>query len=160
MQHGRGYVGLTDAGANAEIVFPHVDTCLALALILDNNRLIGGHVSTQWPGMPHEDHHFCIERIIALMDANLEQAGGKIVRLILAGHGNWWHANFNTEVGTAMAHWDDVPYFGVVTDNNAPQGCDIHVHPDSLAIKNLNTNATRTWTSLELAQTTYKTNAF
>lgn len=162
LAQGRGYVGLTDAGANAELVFPHVDSCLALALILDNNRLIGGHVATQWPGMKEQDRHFCIERIIALMDANHEQAGGAISVLILAGHGNWWHADFGAEVGTALAHWGSAGhYLGVTTDDHAPQGCNIYVTPDSLVVEKYDTNTRRSWPNLgQMQDSIYKASAF
>ncbi len=161
-QHRRGYVGLTDPGHNAELVFPHVDTCLALALILNNKRLIGGHVGTQWPGSAAQDRHFCIDKIIALMDANHDQVQGDIVFLVLAGHGNWWHADFGAEVGTALAHWSSVPvYLGVTTDDNAPQGCNIYVRLDSLVVEKFDTMARRTWPNLkQMSDSVYKTNAF
>lgn len=162
LSKGRGYVGLTDADDAAELVFPHVDSCLALALLLDNKRLLGGHVVAQWPGMASEDRHFSILQIISLMDANLGLAGGKPVRLVLAGHGNWWHADCGSEVGTAIAHWDDVEtYLGVTTDDKAPKGCDIHITNDALEIENLSTHVWSKWPGLrQMTESIYKVQAF
>jgi len=31
-----------------ELLFPHVDSCMAIAFVLDDDRMVGGHVSFQW----------------------------------------------------------------------------------------------------------------
>lgn len=48
LNEGDGYVVL--AAADEEILFPHVDSCLAMALVLSDGRLVGGHVGVQWDG--------------------------------------------------------------------------------------------------------------
>lgn len=162
LEQGRGYCGLTDPGPGAELVFPHVDSCLAMALILDNGCLVGGHVAAQWPGMKDTNRRFCIERIIALMDALKAQAHGNLAFLVLAGHGSWWHADAGAEVGTAFAHWGDAPtYLGVTTDDKSPQGCNIYVQRDQLVVEKFDSHTRRTWDQLsQMPESIYKTSAF
>ena len=102
---GSGYVGVTDSSDASEIFFPHVDSCLALVLILNNKRLIGGHVPQEWPGNK-PDLKFCIKKIIDLMHAQFEEVGGEIERLIMAGDSAWFHSDRGTEANTAMAKWE------------------------------------------------------
>ena len=44
----RGYAGVGDPGD--ELFFPAVDSCCAVAAILEDGTLIGGHLGAQWPG--------------------------------------------------------------------------------------------------------------
>ena len=37
------------------LIFPHVDSCLAIAFILSDNRFVGGHVGQQMPPVPPFD---------------------------------------------------------------------------------------------------------
>lgn len=116
----RGYVGVTDPSETSEIFFPHVDSCLALVLILDNNRLIGGHVPQQWPGQGVPNLNFCVKKIIDLMDAELKRVGGTIQRLIMVGDRAWFHADRGTEANTAMAQWEQ--YENWIQLSVEPQG--------------------------------------
>jgi hypothetical protein len=156
---GRGYVGVTDASPNAELIFPHVDSCLALALILDTGRLIGGHVPQQWHNAPEKNYSGCIGKILNLMEANRLRVGGEADLLIVAGHGNWWHGDLGAEAGTAMARWG-ADFFGVTTDDNAPKGVNVYVKPNSLTIERVHDHNRRVWNNLAGMRGTYKTSAF
>lgn len=158
---GRGYVGVTDPSPDSELVFPHVDSCLALALILTNNQLIGGHVPQQWFGEKGKNLGGSIKKIVDLMVANQLRVGGKVDLLIAAGHGNWWHADAGAEVGAAMAQWGgDGDYMGVTTDEQAPKGVDVVVKPSSLTVTRVHDGKQRTWNNLSNMKGTYKVSAF
>jgi len=46
IDEGDGYVVV--ASSQESVVFPGVDSCLAIAFIMSDNRYIGGHVGMQW----------------------------------------------------------------------------------------------------------------
>ena len=158
---GRGYVGVTDPSPHAELFFPHVDSCLALALILTNNQLIGGHVPQQWFGEKGKNLGGSIKKVVDLMVANQLRVGGEVKLLIAAGHGNWWHDDAGTEVGTAMAQWGgESNYMGVVTDEQAPKGVDVLVKPTSLTITRCHDGKQRIYNNLDNTKSVFKSSAF
>lgn len=84
----RGYVGVADAGG--KIVFPHVDSCCALAFILQDGTLIGGHLGAQWPGTKGVNYVQNGMRVERLMQENRKRLGDKSVTTVVSvGPGNW-----------------------------------------------------------------------
>jgi hypothetical protein len=78
---GRGYVGLAEKGG--QLFFPAVDSCLAVTLVLDTGRLIGGHMALK-------DCPVGMQRVYELMKANLDNEEGRIKAFITVGDlGNW-----------------------------------------------------------------------
>jgi hypothetical protein len=139
IEQGRGYVGVTDPSDASEIFFPHVDSCLALALILDNKRLIGGHVPQQWPGQRVTDMNYCVKKIIDLMDAELNRVKGNIERLIMAGDSAWFHADRGTEANTAMAKWEQYGnWIQLSIDPKGGGGADVYITRKSIKLVKCN----------------------
>lgn len=48
------------------IMFPHVDSCLAIAFILSDNRIVGGHVGQQMP--PDPPPEFDLEKLSSIFN--------------------------------------------------------------------------------------------
>lgn len=66
-----------------ELLFPHVDSCMAIAFVLEDDRMVGGHVSFQWDefGEPNEEMN------VAAMVAEMKQLYDNAKVKILITHG-------------------------------------------------------------------------
>lgn len=73
---------------NDELLFPHVDSCLAIAFIMSNATYIGGHVGMQMPNSPNLDSHGNAMTIVAQMLALVQNAN--IDQVLLAGDRSIW----------------------------------------------------------------------
>jgi hypothetical protein len=73
--------------ATDELLFPHVDSCLAIAFLLADGRLIGGHVGMQLPNSPNLDPHGNAMAVANQMLAL--SAGAGVTRVVLVGDANW-----------------------------------------------------------------------
>jgi hypothetical protein len=82
---GKGsHVGV--ASADDELVFPHVDSCLGIALILSDNRMVGGHVGAFTP----KDEYDPSGNTMKVLDEMLELAGqGQIAKIVCLGDSEW-----------------------------------------------------------------------
>lgn len=73
--------------ATDELLFPHVDSCIAIAFVMMDGRMVGGHVGMQMPTAidldPYGNALKICEEMIALIGV------GPIARVILVGDGNW-----------------------------------------------------------------------
>lgn len=97
------------------ISFPHVDSCLAIAAVLGNGRIAGGHVGmfwggpvpdasfnhlpTAWPPDPAGCASAVVFRMLALMAAEALEAK-HVRKLILLGADDWF-VGFDPETGIA-----------------------------------------------------------
>lgn len=88
-EKGTGYVGWGNLGD--ELFFPHVDSCCALAVVLDNHCIIGGHVPLQWGGMDDMNAAANMKKIYNLIDVTRRNhVGGRTVAGIIAvGPSHW-----------------------------------------------------------------------
>jgi len=78
---------LVTVPANDELLFPHVDSCLAIAFVLADGRMIGGHVGMQMPGADNLDP---LGNAVQICTQMLQRIGNSPVRkLILVGDANW-----------------------------------------------------------------------
>jgi hypothetical protein len=78
---------LVTCPANDELLFPHVDSCLAIAFLLVDGRIVGGHVGMQLPTSPDLDPYGNANAIANQMIGAAQGVG--ITQVILAGDGNW-----------------------------------------------------------------------
>lgn len=102
LEKGTGYVGWGAVGD--ELFFPHVDSCCALAVVLDNKSLVGGHVPLQWGGMEDMNAGANMKKIYDLIDVTRRNhVGNRAVTGIIA---------------VGPAHWT-IPY-GVILKNFDP----------------------------------------
>lgn len=85
--HDPNYTYLVQVAATNELLFPHVDSCLAIAFELTDGRMIGGHVGMQMPGANNLDPYGNATNIAGQMMGLLGAA--QIRRVILVGDGNW-----------------------------------------------------------------------
>jgi hypothetical protein len=88
------------AQVNDELVFPHVDSCLAIAFLLNNGRKVGGHVGMQMPNSPNLDPAGNAAQITQQMLGQL--GGGVVQKVVLVGDANW-EQDFVTNVDVIQA---------------------------------------------------------
>ncbi|WP_086933584.1 hypothetical protein [Agarilytica rhodophyticola] len=79
---------------NDELLFPHVDSCIAIAFIMNDASYIGGHVGMQMPNSPNLAPRANALNICTQMQVLAQH--GTIDRVILAGDGNVWRHDFLT----------------------------------------------------------------
>ncbi|MES2297926.1 MAG: hypothetical protein V4582_12845 [Pseudomonadota bacterium] len=74
-----------------ELFFPHVDSCCALAVVMADKSMVGGHIPLQWGGMDDMDAATNMQKIYDLIDVTRRNhAGGKAVAGIIAvGPAHW-----------------------------------------------------------------------
>jgi hypothetical protein len=78
------------AKADDTLTFPHVDSCLAMVLRLDDDTVLAGHVPQQWAGMPGVAKEQCYKKMLALLEANRKRHGDhKAVHMIAVGPNDW-----------------------------------------------------------------------
>jgi hypothetical protein len=82
-----GLAYLVYAEADDELLFPHVDSCLAIAFVLANGRAVGGHVAMQMPNDPDLKPWANAMSIAKQMVAACK--GAAVVKLIMVGDANW-----------------------------------------------------------------------
>ena len=81
------YEYLVEVEADDELLFPHVDSCLAIAFILEDGRVLGGHVGMMLPGADSLDPYGNAMSICEQMLG--KRKGAQVRRVILVGDGNW-----------------------------------------------------------------------
>lgn len=82
---GDGYVVVADSSES--VLFPHVDSCLAIAFMLADNRIVGGHVGMQWGG---SDDIKPADNSLRIVDEMLTCVGrSKISYVVFLGDPNW-----------------------------------------------------------------------
>jgi hypothetical protein len=84
---GGRYDYLVQVPANDELLFPHVDSCIAIAFVLADGRMIGGHVGMMMPNVPDLNPygnamHICRQMLTATGNA-------RIANVLMVGDGNW-----------------------------------------------------------------------
>lgn len=80
------YIVITRPPDNVE--FYHVDSCLAVAFILEGNIFIGGHVGMMWPPSDDLAPHANVVRMIQEMQ--IHRGNRKVDRLIIVGPSPTW----------------------------------------------------------------------
>jgi hypothetical protein len=80
---------LVTSAADDELLFPHVDSCLAIAFPLTDGRIVGGHVGMQMPTSPDLDPWGNANAIANQMIVAAQGVG--VSKAILVGDGNWEH---------------------------------------------------------------------
>ena len=78
---------LAQADNRDELLFPHVDSCLAIAFLLNNDHAIGGHVGMMMPGANNLNPHGNAIQICNQMQAMIGNA--QVSKVILIGDANW-----------------------------------------------------------------------
>ncbi len=78
---------LVNVPANDQLLFPHVDSCIAIAFVLGDGRMIGGHVGMMMPGANNLDPHgnamqICNQMLALVGPTNVQ-------KLIMVGDANW-----------------------------------------------------------------------
>lgn len=79
-------------GAPGDVLFfPHVDSCCALAVVMDDHSMVGGHVPLQWGGMEDMNAAGNMQKVYDLIDtARRNHGGGRAVTGIIAvGPAHW-----------------------------------------------------------------------
>ena len=73
-----------------ELLFPHVDVCMAIAFILANDCMVGGHVPGMWDenDFPPDINRNAI-RIFDGMRAHVQLRGSSVLKLITLGDSEW-----------------------------------------------------------------------
>lgn len=90
VETGQPYV--VRVNATDELLFPHVDSCLSIAIVLQNGQMLGGHVGMQ---MPNADDLDPYGNALAITDQLMKMAGSDpIARVILVGDGGTWENDF------------------------------------------------------------------
>jgi len=87
-EKGDGYVVVADKDDN--IIFPGVDSCLAIAVSLSNGSIIGGHVGEFWPPNQNAKPLANAQRILTEMLAKPVCRGASIKRVLFVGDPAWW----------------------------------------------------------------------
>jgi hypothetical protein len=156
---GSGGPYVVRANAGDQLVFPHVDSCLAVVFVLSNGDLIGGHVGIQWGGGgPRSNTHWenyaspdplgNAKRVIREMNM-LHLPEEMIVRLIslcdLAGQDPIWQlgAIYAGIVPMTIPHM-------ILDSRNATRGIDLTVNGQ------LSTVTAARWQNLPSPKTTVK----
>jgi hypothetical protein len=122
------------AGPGDEILFPHVDSCMAIAFILDDGTVIGGHVPAQWGPQDPLDYAGNADRVSSLMTAafillsDFERRTHRFARkLVTLGDGNWRRqADCVFKVRTGVGVTDHLHY-----DKQVGGGVDLYLKPDA-----------------------------
>lgn len=78
---------LVSVAANDELLFPHVDSCIAIAFILNDGSMIGGHVGMQMPTAANLDPHGNAMQICNQMMQRVGNA--QVNTLLMVGDANW-----------------------------------------------------------------------
>jgi hypothetical protein len=110
------------AAATDRLIFPHVDSCLAIAFLLANGQMVGGHVPLQMDAAANLDAGGNADRIIVnmLRLVRFECGGAAINKLITLG-----------DASMPFAPQVDYNLVNLANRANAAQG---HLHLDSGAI--------------------------
>jgi hypothetical protein len=74
-------------GIEDEVVFPHVDVCMAIAFILSDGRMVAGHVPGQWDAFADVDKSGNASRI--LREMNVLRNDVKVQSLVTMGDADW-----------------------------------------------------------------------
>jgi len=78
---------LVQVPANDELLFPHVDSCIAIAFVLNDGRMIGGHVGMMMPAADNLDPHGNAMQICNQM---LGLVGIALIsQVLMVGDANW-----------------------------------------------------------------------
>ena len=132
---GRGYVGI--AKADGELLFPYVDSCCAIAIVLEDGTMIGGHMGAQWPGEASMNYDANAKRIVSLMDANRRRLGGKTVTTVITLYAHssdtWQEA-----VSAAWSMWGPENVLDI--DTNKSGGVDVIVSATGIVVRRLTDN--------------------
>jgi hypothetical protein len=81
------YNCIVSAPKETELMFPHVDSCLAIAMLLDDGRVVGGHVGLFMSGATAPDAQRNTEAIFAEMQHL--RGVTTITSLYLVGESSW-----------------------------------------------------------------------
>lgn len=81
-------LSVVDVPAGQELLFPHVDTCLAMAMLLADGRTIGGHASMQAadPNAPLDPYG---NAKLMLASMNMLRGATVVTKFVLIGAGHW-----------------------------------------------------------------------
>ena len=78
---------LVSVAADDELLFPHVDSCIAIAFLLGDGRMIGGHVGMMMPGATDLNPHGNALQICNEMIAKV--GASQVKKVIMVGDANW-----------------------------------------------------------------------
>ena len=119
---------MVNVGAANELLFPHVDSCLAIAMLLNDGRVVGGHVGMMMPGAQNLDPggnaaNMCGNMLALVAPATLD-------RLVLVGDANWEN-DFNTgaDVIQALIQQSAAPISHFVDTGAFGGGVDVSFNP-------------------------------
>jgi hypothetical protein len=79
---------LVNVAAGTELLFPHVDSCMAIAMLLVDGRIIGGHVSMQLP-VANAPLDPLGNATAMLLQMNVLRGVTAVSKLVLVGDANW-----------------------------------------------------------------------
>lgn len=111
-----------------ELLFPHVDSCLAITFILSDGRLIGGHVGMMMPGAGNLDprgnaNALCNQMLALVPPAN-------ITRLVMVGDANWEQdLNDGTDIIQELINTTHAPISYFVDTGAYGGGVDVSFNP-------------------------------
>ena len=88
-EHQADYVG--SAAVGSKLFFPHVDTCCALAAVLSNGTVVGGHVPLLWGGPNDGDAATNMQRVWGRLGTLRQAINGPptVVGIIAVGPFHW-----------------------------------------------------------------------
>ncbi len=123
------------AGVGDKLFFPHVDTCCALAAVLSNGTVVGGHVPLLWGGNNNGDAATNMPRVWGRLDTLRQAINGPpaVVGIIAVGPAHWTkpysvvQANFDPDFMLAF------PSLRVDTQKTA-NGADVTIKPTAAGL--------------------------
>jgi hypothetical protein len=77
---------IVDAADNDSIVFPHVDSCVAVIFLLGKGKARGGHVSVTSASGTTDSEFSLTEMLERMLDWG---SGGTVEQVIFVGHPSW-----------------------------------------------------------------------
>jgi hypothetical protein len=126
------------------LYFPHVDSCMVVAFVLENECIIGGHIGAGWPGEKELNYKGNAQKVIDRMLAKVAaEEKSEVIRTIAYVNTNnmgvWKEALDYLYVALKINPYEDVDKFQLVAQN-CPKGAHITIDTRYVNVLNCGTN--------------------
>jgi hypothetical protein len=128
-----GGIFIGSAGEGDYLLFPHVDSCIAL-IVYGENCLVGGHLGAQMPGAKETNYPKAgryVWQKVAGIHANLNGKGSDC-QVVTIGHPNWYIKEVVSDIWAALKPNGQL---ALKTTEKQPKGVDIMASRDKIIVK-------------------------
>lgn len=124
------------ASGNDRIIFPHVDSCMAVIFVLLDQTLIGGHASQYDTATKALNPSLSLDTILVRMLASAESTIGKVI-FIGDVTSDWGGAGWQVsqKIATFQQYNRTAPQFAKIDTFNCGKGVDIFVDRGDLRLR-------------------------